>query len=189
MALDVQFPENPFEDFDTFFKWYLDTIERNMPVPMIEVNASNNPASYSKKLPELSEEQYTFAYKQIREITNIPSDVYLMYDASCDTIYSYWDSKKEVYRIAINTNFFLTLAFPKIMKAGITHELGHIFNGDCINADPCHSFCGNICADVRINASLGDDVCDMLASVLNYRKSELPFVPSRFYPKYDLPVN
>ena len=30
MALDVQFPENPFEDFDTFFKWYLDTIERKI---------------------------------------------------------------------------------------------------------------------------------------------------------------
>ena len=189
MALDVLFPENPFEDFDTFFAWYLDTIERNMPVPMSKVHTSTNPASYSQKLPSLSKDQYQLAYTKIRELVKLPSDVYLMYDASCDTIYSYWDSKKQVYRIAINTNFYLTLAYPKIMKAGITHELGHVFNGDCIHADPCHSFCGNICADVRINASLGDEVCDMLSSVLNYRLSKMQYVPSRFYPKYKLPVN
>ena len=39
--MQVDFPENPFEDFDTFFSWYLDTIEKNMPVPMSEVNASS----------------------------------------------------------------------------------------------------------------------------------------------------
>ena len=50
MALDVKFPESPFEDFDTFFTWYLDTVERNMPVPMSEIHASNDPSSYSTRL-------------------------------------------------------------------------------------------------------------------------------------------
>ena len=92
--MEVDFPENPFEDFDTFFSWYLDTIEKNMPVPMSEINASNSPASYTKRLPELSEEQEKLAYEKIRLQVNLPDDVFLMYDPSCDTIYSYWDTEK-----------------------------------------------------------------------------------------------
>ena len=189
MALDVQFPDNPFEDFDTFFDWYRQTIERNMPVPMSEIDGSKNPSDYARMLPSLSDEQEKFFYKEIRKIVNLPDDVFLMYDPSSETIFVYWDTQKNVFRIGVNTSFFLTLAFPQITKTGMSHELAHIFNGDCFNVDPCHQYCGNICMDVRINATLGDEACDMLASVFNFRVSTLPFVPSRWYPRYNLPVN
>ena len=113
MAFDVQFPDNPFEDFDTFFDWYRQTIERNMPVPMSVVDGSSEPSKYARMLPSLSEEQEKFLYDEIRGIVNLPDDVFLMYDRSCETIYSYWDTQKNVYRIAVNTPFFLTLAFPQ----------------------------------------------------------------------------
>ena len=189
MAFKVDFPDQPFGDFDSFFEWYLIQIENNMPVPMSEVNASQTPSSYARMLPELSADQYEGAFNKIRETIALPKNVFLLYDGESETIYSYWDREKEVYRIAMNNTFYLCIAYPPVLKAGMTHEMGHIFNGDCLNTIECHGYCSNICADVRINGPIGDELCDQLASVLNFRKTEMPFVPKRWYPKYGLPVN
>jgi hypothetical protein len=186
----VDWPKNPYEDYDEFYEWFITTIKNNLQVPVSKFEASKRPSSFAKYLPKFSDKDRKYVYSKIREHIALPSDVFLRYNANYHTIYSYWDKRKGVYRISINTPVGLSVAHLPILKTGISHELGHIFNGDCLNADPCHKGCANVCADVRINAAFGDEASDRLYSVIQMRKTaKCPFVPSRWYPKYNLPVN
>jgi len=189
MALDVNMPEKPFENFDEFHAWYLGEIDKNLPVSIQEVLNSGSPSSYSAMLPHWSEEQEAEIYAYVEKMVSFPDDVYLEYAPDSHTIYSRWDTEDGVYRIALNTPMYFFMAYPPILKAGMVHEFGHIFNGDCLNHIPCHGQCSNICCDVRINAGIEERTLDELYSAIFYVKGECPFTPSRWYPKYALPVN
>jgi hypothetical protein len=190
MSCKVHWPNVPFSSYDAFYDWFRKTMADNLSTPLSVIDKSARPSSYLKETPKFDKEQLKFIYDEIKKIVKLPPDVYLMYSAHFNTIFSRWNTTKKCFQISVNNPVALAITYPPIMKTAMTHELGHILNGDCINPIPCHSSCANVCADVRINAAMTEEALDQLYSVIQLRKSaKCPFTPSRWYPKYGLPVN
>ena len=68
MALNVNMPDTPFENFDEFHAWYLGEVDKNLPVSIQEVLNAESPSSYSAMLPHWSDEQEAEIYAYVEKM-------------------------------------------------------------------------------------------------------------------------
>ena len=185
--LKVNFPKNHFVNLEDFTKWYDVEARKNLTGKIAQKKTMYG---ITKKLPRWDESQKQYCFKWCRENMAFPEKVILAYAYNSETFYSYYDTSKSKYVIALPTVFIFFTAYPPIAKAALQHEFGHILNGDCIRyLEPKYRAVSNIVYDVAINASINKTDIDDLYLVLIGSKIGCPYVPNVQYPKWNLPVN
>ena len=191
MALIVNFRDEPFEEFDDFHDWLMEQMELNG-ISRERIEKSADPSALTKRLPRLSREQVEDMWAFVEDLVTMPKGIYLKYSPKAETIASRYSTSKDCFFIKLTTNFYFFKMFPDIARAGIEHEFGHIFNGDCTRDHGEHRNCSGInkVADVRINAAIDRVEIDRLYRALFYQKDGYcPYVPDRYYSRIGLPVN
>ena len=191
MALIVNFRDEPFEEFDDFHDWLMEQMELNG-ISRERIQKSAEPSALTARLPRLSKEQVDDMWDFARSLVATPKGIYYEYDPYAKTISSIYLRSRDAFYITFTTNFYFFKMFPAIARAGIEHEFGHIFNGDCTRDHGEHRKCAGInkVADVRINAAIDRIEIDQLYRALFYQKDGYcPYVPDRYYPRIGLPVN
>lgn len=185
--MEISFPEKPFEDYMQFVAWFDTEARKNL---QGKAREKKTMSYISKKLPRWSESEKKMCFDWCREQVPFPTKVILAYAYNSETFYSYYDSQRGVYVIALPTVFIFLTAYPPIAKAAIKHEFGHIFNGDCIRyLEPKYRGVANVVYDVAINASINRSDLDNLYGTLFGYLTGCPTVPDVQYPKWKLPEN
>lgn len=204
--------------FDDFWKYYIGEIEKQVPKDLwnsfVEIQTETKKSKNKK--PEKWTPQETHAHiiqnqivKQIhnslkkltdiqvgelnyfiRTIVKFPKKIALVYTPQIDTYASWYNEPKKQFEILYPTITLFVKKFPESLKAGIMHELGHIFNGDSlVKKNVLHSQCTNIAMDARINMHLDYQMLDYLSRCLQFINEPSYFVkPEEWYPSIGLPV-
>jgi hypothetical protein len=179
----------PFKTSDEFFDWYIPMIEEFVPALKTYVLAGRHKAIV-KRIPKLDSTQRDFMFKKIREITNVPDNVFFVYSPDFKTWASTYNKSKKRLEIIIPTYGFYMLRYPPVIEAAIQHEMGHILNRDFLVQISGHSQCINICMDCRINDQIDRQALKDLYDSTYYFKSKSykSIVPEEFYPDIALPM-
>lgn len=183
---------SPFDNFDTFFSWYINIIKSKVP-DFLSLTSDEIHARMGK----LSDEEFKFVCKSIRKIQPLPAKIGLRNDNKQGTFYATFDKANNKPVIAFPTVMLYWLKYPPIVKAIILHELGH-----CVGEIPDilsdtkaftdHSLV-NISMDVRINANIDyDTLAQVYKCTYTFDNSffEMQYVPEYWMPnKCGLPAS
>jgi hypothetical protein len=178
----------PFKTSDEFFDWYVPVIKSFVPALKAYVLAGRH-NSIVKRIPKLSAEQRDYMFAKIREISPVPSNVFLVYSPSMQTWACTFNRQKKRLELIVPTYAYYQLMYPPIIIAGVQHEMGHILNKDLMVQLSGYANSVNICMDCRINSQINEDyLMDLYDGVYYFRmKSFTPIIPKFFYPQIGLP--
>jgi hypothetical protein len=174
----------PFDNFDTFFAWYINIIKSKVPDFL-----SLESGEIHNRMGVMSDKEFAFTARYIRKIQQIPSRILLMNDNSAGTFYAKWDKNKNCPVIAFPTVMMYWLRYPPIVKGIMQHEIGH-----CVGEVPdiltdtkkyTDGSLVNISMDVRINNSINYDVLAQIYKC-TFTFDNNPF-SMKYVPEYWMP--
>jgi len=176
-----------FETSDEFFDWFIADIRKYVP-NLTELVASNSQAEIVSNLPMLTSDKVDYTFSKIREIINIPNNVFLVYEPSIHTYASRYNTEKRRLEIIVPTYAYSHLRYPPVIKAAIQHEMGHILNRDYKFDSKSHISCANRCMDIRINHHIDRQwLKDLFDAVYYFRCQDfVMLVPEEILPSYGL---
>ena len=146
-----------FTSYEDFMDWYTASIRQYVPRYDAYVAMGRGEGGSDKvhtSMPRLTKEQVAYTTKKIREVIKFPKKIRLSYRKSATTWFCRYHEKKGFVIIAFPTCAYFWTKFPELLVGAVTHELGHIFNGDLSVFIKGHSDCLNICMDIRINDNI-----------------------------------
>lgn len=176
-----------FEKFDDFFNWYIAVI--SMYAPDFR---NMNYSEVQNAIPKMTSAEIDSLNKHIESLQPLPKGVELVCNDNESTLYSCFNKARGKVQIAYPTIVKFWVRYPKMLKAAIQHEFGHILNGDIYQqANPSHSHCINICMDVRINQNIDRDAVNQMYRCLFTFRNEYyeASTPEVYFPKLGLPIS
>ena len=173
-----------FEDFDSFFAWYIAIVKSYAPNCETQDYKTTQDA-----IPKLTVNETNALIAAIKVIQPLPKGVELIINDDAHTAFSTYHIDRVL--IAVPTLVRYWVRFPSIVKMLVLHELGHVNNNDILQKiNKQHSECANCCMDIRINQNLNTETLNQINCCLFTFKNEATEVlnPETYFPKLGIPL-